>query len=118
MIKYYYGAQRQGPYFEGWYLKYQTRGGNALALIPTLHIDSGGQRTASLQVIAGNGSWWLEYPEMDFCASESRFQICIGKNRFNDEGAQLCVERDGLSLHGELCHGQFVPLKSDIMGPF
>lgn len=118
MIKYYYGARRQGPYFEGWYLKYQTRSTNALALIPALHIDSTGQRTASLQVIAGNGTWWLEYPEEDFCASEGRFQICMGKNRFHDEGAQLCVERNGLSLHGAIHHGRFAPLKSDIMGPF
>lgn len=118
MIKYYYGAKRQGPYFEGWYLKYQTKHGNALALIPALHIDSTGRRTASLQVISGNGTWWLEYPEMDFYASERRFQIRMGKNNFNDEGARLCVERDGLSLHGTLHHGLFVPLKSDIMGPF
>lgn len=118
MIKYYHGAKRQGPYFEGWYLKYQTRDGNALALIPALHIDSAGRRTASLQVIAGNGTWWLEYPEMEFCASERQFQIRIGKNNFDGGGARLCVEREGLSLHGTLRHGPFAPLKSDIMGPF
>ena len=118
MIKYYHGAQRNGPYFEGWYLKYQTKDGSALALIPALHIDSMGQRTASLQVISDNQTWWLEYPEMDFSASERRFQICIGKSIFNDYGAWLGVERDGLSLHGTLHHGLFVSLKSDIMGPF
>ena len=117
-MKYYHGAERHGPYFEGWYLKYQTKDGNALALIPALHIDSSGQRTASLQVIADNETWWLEYPETDFSASESRFQICMDENIFNEEGVRLCVEREGLSLHGSLRHGLFVPLKSDIMGPF
>ena len=52
MEKYYHGAKKRGPYFEGWYLKCQTREGAALALIPACHIDRSGRRSASLQVIA------------------------------------------------------------------
>lgn len=48
MAEYYHGREKRGPYFEGWYLKHQTRDGAALALIPAYHIDGGGQRSASL----------------------------------------------------------------------
>ena len=48
MAKYYHGAGRAGPYFEGWYLKCQTKDGRGLALIPALHVDRAGRRSASL----------------------------------------------------------------------
>ena len=51
MATYYHGATRRRSYFEGWYLKHQTQSGRALSLIPALHIDAEGRRTASLQVI-------------------------------------------------------------------
>ena len=46
MKQYYHGRTEKEPYFEGWYMKYQTRDGRALALIPALHIDASGQRSA------------------------------------------------------------------------
>jgi len=118
MNKYYHGKKRRNSYFEGWYLKYQTRDGRAIALIPALHIDETGCPSASLQVITQAHTWWLEYPAEEFEASESRVHIRMGENRFSREGLELHVERDGLSLHGLLRHGEFTPLKSDIMGPF
>ena len=51
--------EKRGPYFAGWYLKHQTGSGNALALIPAMHIDAAGRRGASLQVIAGGQAWWI-----------------------------------------------------------
>lgn len=118
MTKYYHGAKRRSSYFEGWYLKYQTKDGRALALIPALHIDQASRRSASLQVITGNRTWWLEYPETEFEASARRFQIRMGQTTFGEESIRLHAEQDGLALHGVLHHGPFAPLKSDIMGPF
>ena len=118
MTKYYHGAEKRGPYFEGWYLKHQTKGGEALALIPALHIDRTGQRSASLQVLADDKAWWLEYPAAEFRASERAFQIQMGQNLFSRKEVWLDVERDGLSLHGTLRCGPFTPLESNIMGPF
>ena len=118
MKKYYHGAGRRGPYFEGWYLKYQARDGTALALIPAVHIDGCGRRSASLQILTDGGSWWLEYPEREFQASEERFQVRVGQNIFDDSGAWLHIQRKGISLHGILQSGPFAPLRSDIMGPF
>ena len=76
-MKYYHGAGRRGPYFEGWYLKCQTRDGRALALIPAVHQDRTGRRSASLQVLAEDGAWWLEYPESALQASGELFQIWL-----------------------------------------
>jgi len=117
-MKYYHGEKKRGPYFEGWYLRHQTSQGDGIALIPAVHIDCRGRRSASLQVIAGPKTWWLEYPDTAFRATEKRFQIELGQSRFSREGAELRVEREGLSLHGALGYGPFTPLKSDIMGPF
>ena len=118
MTKYYHGAGRRGPWFEGWYLKFQTREGRALALIPAVHMGREGRRSASLQVITEDGSWWLEYPDTEFHASERLFRVRLGPNLFSQQGIWLDVERDGLSLHGALRSGPFAPLQSDIMGPF
>lgn len=116
--KAFYGARKQGPYFEGWYLKHQTEEGAALALIPALHIDPAGRRSASLQVVAEGQSWWLEYPAAEFAASEAKFRIRLGRSLFTREGIRLDIRREDLSLQGALGYGPFTPLRSDIMGPF
>lgn len=118
MTKYYHGTNQHGPYFEGWYLKHQTKEGNALALIPALHINRAGQRSVSLQVIADSKTWWLEYPDTEFHGAEKVFQIQVEQNHFSDKEIRLNVERNDLSLHGTLRYGPFALLKSDIMGPF
>lgn len=110
------GADETGPYFEGWYLKHQTPGGQTLALIPAFHISGGGRRTASLQVISRDRAWWLEYPEFSF--SRRPFRARLGQSRFGSRGIDLRIRRDDLSLRGTLRYGPFTPLCSDIMGPF
>lgn len=117
-MTFFHGANRTGPYFEGWYLKHQSRSGQTLALIPALHIDGAGRRTASLQVISNRGTWFLEYPGAQFQANQKRFQAQLGPSSFSDQGIDLHVEKDGLSLHGTLRYGPFTALRSDIMGPF
>lgn len=118
MRKYYHGREKSGPYFEGWYLKHRARSGHSLALIPALHIDRAGRRSASLQIVADGQSWWLEYPGSEFRARERTFEIGLGQNVFSRKGVELHLEQDGLSLHGSLRYGLFTPLRSDIMGPF
>lgn len=118
MSKYYHGTARKGPYFEGWYLKVQTRDGKGLALIPALHIDVEGGHSASLQVIADDQSWWLEYADTQFQASEECFHVQMGANSFSTQGVKINIEQNGCSLLGALQFGSFEQLKSDIMGPF
>ena len=111
-------TKRCGAYFEGWYFKLQTRGGDALALIPALHQDDAHRRSASLQVISREGSWWLEYPAADFSACEERLRIRAGENIFTEKGLRVNIEADGLRLRGAVGFGAFSRLCSDIMGPF
>ena len=118
MIHFFCSTNGAGPYFEGWYLKHQTPQGQALALIPACHIDSGGHRTASLQIVSSDAAWWLEYPEEQFKFSRQPFQVQIGPSSFSSQGIVLHIEQDGLSLHGALHYGPFIVLRSDIMGPF
>ena len=65
MAKYYHGAGRAGPYFEGWYLKQQNQR-DTLAFIPAWHVDRKGRAQASLQVIANQDCWSLDYPAEAF----------------------------------------------------
>lgn len=111
-------TDRTGPYFEGWYLKHQNKRGQTLALIPAVHIDTAGRRSASLQIITNRGSWWLEYPDGQFEVARKPFQVQIGPSGFSRRGISLHIEQEGLSLHGRLYYGPFSSLRSHIMGPF
>lgn len=118
MKQYFYGENKSGPYFEGWYFKCQDRDGCTLAVIPAIHIREDGQRSASIQVIIEDHAWWLEYPASLFTASRDSLRIQIGENCFSEAGMLLNIEREGLSLHGRVGFGPFQSLRSDIMGPF
>ncbi len=117
-MNFFHGAKQTGPYFEGWYLKHQSRAGQTLALIPAFHIDRTKHPTASLQVISNDKSWWLEYPSAQLQASQAQFEVRLGRSHFSSRGVNLHIDRDGLSLHGTLRYGPFTSLRSDIMGPF
>ena len=118
MKKYYHGTQQHGPYFEGWYFKFQTKDGKSIALIPALHMDETNQKSASLQIISNKKTWWLEFPETAFHASQDVFEIRIGQTIFTEREVLLHIEQPGISLQGKLQFGIFTPLPSDIMGPF
>lgn len=110
--------KRRDPYFEGWYFKHQSRSGKALALIPAYHVDGAGRSSASLQIIAEGGSWWLEYPEPQFQMGQNPFWVQIGGSRFGEQGMQADICQEGISLQGWLRYGPFMRIRSDIMGPF
>lgn len=117
-MRYFHGTGQPGPYFEGWYLKHQSPDGRALALIPAFHIDAAGRRSASLQVLTEDRSWWLPYPDTQFRASPERFGVQLGPSRFSERGLEVSVRQGDLSLRGTLRYGPFTALSSDIMGPF
>lgn len=118
MKQYFYGGNKPGPYFEGWYFKCQTRDGQSFALIPAMHIREDGKKSASLQVITEDDAWWLEYSASLFIATSYSLCIQIGGNTFSEDGLLLDIEQEGLSLHGRVSYGPFQFLQSDIMGPF
>ena len=116
MMHFFRSTNKTGSYFEGWYLKHQAPKGQTLALIPAFHLDSGGRRSASLQILSNDESWWLEYPELQ--CSRQPFQIQIGPCSFSAQGIGLHIRQDGLSLCGTLRYGPFTAPRSDLMRPF
>ena len=118
IMGFYHSTNGAGPYFEGWYFKHQSPQGQTLALIPAFHVDREGRRTASLQVISKEQAWWLEYPASQCCVSRRPFQVRIGQSGFGEQGIDLHIRQEGLSLCGTLRYGPFTVLRSDIMGPF
>lgn len=115
---YYYADKKAGPYFEGWYLKCQTKAGKTLALIPAIHIDKAGTRNASIQVISEEQSWWLKYPGDSFSAATELFRVQIENNIFSAQGIELNIHADGINLEGRIIFSPFSHLKYPIMGPF
>ena len=117
-MSFFHGTSGTGPYFEGWYWKHQNPRGQSLALIPAFHIDSGGRRTTSLQVVSKEQSWWLEYSEAQLQVSRQPLHIQVGQSSFGSQGITLHIRQGDLSLRGTLHYGPFTALQSDIMGPF
>ncbi|HWS42794.1 MAG TPA: hypothetical protein VN421_06860 [Pseudoflavonifractor sp.] len=105
-------------YFEGWYFRHQSSGGDLLALIPARHTDGAGRTTASLQVVTPGRAWTVDFPGDAFLSAKGLFQLWLGGNLFNRKGLHLDLRTPGLVLRGEIHYGPFTPLKSDIMGPF
>jgi hypothetical protein len=118
MRKFFYGKNPPSPYFEGWYFKLQSDNGRAIALIPAIHIQQDGRKSASIQIISETDAWWLEYPANQFSACENRFFVRIGENTFSAHGVRLAIHKDNLSLRGRVSFGPLRPIRSDIMGPF
>ena len=116
-MKYFYGAGKRGPYFEGWQFRHQAPGGETLSLFPMLRIDRAGGTTASVRVESREGTWNISCPGESFQASEGLFQVWVKGSLFNRKGLWLDLRTGGMTLCGELRYGPFTPLKYDLMGP-
>lgn len=116
-MKYFYGANKKKSYFEGWYLKQQNQR-DTLAFIPAWHVDRKGRAQASLQVIANQDCWSLDYPAEAFAAARDRFFVELGDSVFSKGGIILNAKSAGLEVKGALRYGALTPVAGDIMGPF
>lgn len=99
--------------FYGWYLKCQSET-QTLAVIPAFHQGDKG-RSCSIQVITGEASWRLSYPDSEFYHTGS--SMLIGKNYFYKRGMKLAIQRPDLCIEGELVFGELTPPGYDVMGP-
>ncbi len=113
----YYGSSKNREYFEGWYFRQQVDG-QAVALIPAMHIDAAGQRSASIQIITNRFADRVIYPIEAFHAREDSLSVTIGGSQFSEEGIIANIRTDRLEIKGKLIYGTFVRPKYDIMGPF
>lgn len=96
-------------YYEGWYMK-QQQGDDVLAVIP-----GRSQEEAFIQVISSHNSYYIPFSLDSYHHGQT---ICIDNNEFHMDGMRLDIEREDISLFGEVAYYDLSPLKSDIMGPF
>lgn len=108
----YQGGLRRTDYFEGWYLKCIDIACTApIAFIPGVsHDAAGGTSHSFVQVVRPGGeTTYLEYPVEAFTFNPKRFEIAVGPNRFSSAGMVLDIDRDGVSVRGELSFGPLRP---------
>ena len=104
-------------YFKGWYFKAQNDK-QTVAIIPAIHIDGKGEKSASIQIISDNGVWNIRFPYEQFSCRRNKLQVKIGENIFSNQGLTLNAKTDEVTACGNLKFGPLSPICYDIMGPF
>lgn len=108
-------------YFEGWYFKHSSKQYN-ISFIPGIQIENG-EKSAFIQIITNNSSYYITYPFSEFKFSYNPFSISVGKNYFSFNKIKLQIEDNSLKINGELLYNNHIILEKNIfspniMGPF
>ena len=101
-------------YFKGWYFKC-TDEDKTIAFIPAYH-QSGGMGSASLQIITDDEVY--NVPIGSFECREKSLYIKAGNCLFTNNGIELDIKSEPLTMKGSLRFQELSPIKYDIMGPF
>lgn len=117
MKRFFYGQDKKKAYFEGWYFKQENQE-DTLAVIPAFHVDSQGEKSATIQVVTEQNSWILNFRSEEFRASPKRLWVRIGDNLFTEYGMRLNLHQGGLDLEGTIRFGALIPTAKEMMGPF
>jgi hypothetical protein len=104
-------------YFEGWYFKAQNKN-QIVAVIPAIHIERDGKKSASIQLVTDQGAWNVVFPYEQFSAKGRMPHITIGDNIFTRQQLHLHIQNTAVTAWGDLKFGALSPLSYDIMGPF
>ncbi len=112
--------KRTGKFFEGWYFKHVSAN-EAYAFIPGISIDQSGNKTAFIQIITKERSYYKEYDYSLFFASKHDLFISIGENIFCSTFLRINIPEFDLSA--SITYGAFRKLQENlytpkIMGPF
>lgn len=90
----------------------------SVALIPAVHMDGRGRKSASLQIVTDEGAHQIWYEGMEAVISRAQNRMAVGKSVFSPEGLVLDAEGGGARAFGRVCFEGVTPLGYDIMGPF
>jgi tocopherol cyclase len=100
----YHGFGKRRRFFEGWYFKCVSPGGDAVyAIIPGVSLGADGESHAFIQILNGlkRTSSYHRYELSEFSSARDRFDIRIGPNRFSLDGISLDVAAE-VPVKGEL----------------
>lgn len=98
------GNRKRNNYFEGWYIKCVSKGGdNVMAFIPGISLSREGSH-AFVQVINGisGETWYFSYPVESFRFSRKGFAVRIDGNYFSSSGIELDLQSDTDHIAGNL----------------
>jgi tocopherol cyclase len=114
----YHGRREKPPFFEGWYFKVVSADEQQrYAIIPGVILGANGH--AFIQVLDGStgASAYHTFPLSEFWASEDKFEISIGQNRFSRERISLHIDAPGEELQGELRFSGITPWPVSLLSP-
>ncbi len=123
----YHGHRKKPDFFEGWYFKLiDASGDRRYAVIPGIFKHKNASEShAFIQVLDGitGKSTYHRYAVDEFWASDSEFDVKVGKSRFSAREISLDIESPDLTLQGKVgfenLHGWPASLYAPgIMGPF
>lgn len=100
------GAGKRKHYFEGWYYKNVDKDRqHVLSVIPGISIEADKTKShAFIQIIHGSRTDYISYSMDQFWFSKERFEIRIGNNCFSEEGMELDIQGQDLTLKGRLSY--------------
>jgi hypothetical protein len=102
----FHGHRKRPPFFEGWYYKLVDAGErHRLAVIPGIYLsDDPGRHHAFVQILDGSTGEadYHRYPAEAFVASEDRFDVRIGPNRFTADGFELDIGHPSRAITGSI----------------
>ncbi len=111
----------QNNYFEGWYFKCISDS-MSISFIPGISICNG-KKSAFIQIITNNNSYYIPYSFESFSYSFNPFFIKISNNYFSLDKVKLDISYQDLSIKGTLEFSNLLKLERkflcpNIMGPF
>jgi hypothetical protein len=93
------------------------------AFIPGISLS--GDSHSFIQVLNGKTgeSRYLRYPLSSFSAVPGEFDIRVGESRFSEDGIELNIDKDNLSIRGSVSYRALTPFpgtvfRPGIMGPY
>ena len=104
----------KNKYFKGWYFKCSSND-KTIAFIPAYH-RSNRRETASLQIITDEAVFNTPFDSLKY--SEKPLCINLGNCIFSEKGIKLNIQKNKLTIGGELRFSNLSPIQYDIMGPF
>lgn len=113
------GNRKRKNYFEGWYYKLVSAGGNhTWSFIPGVSLTNEDPH-AFIQVINGKTgeTWYFRFPAESFVFSKSDFHVKIGENEISRSHIRLDLQSPRGHFQGEVFFSGQTPLQATLLRP-